>query len=139
MFNTNHSVTTLQATFGQAKSIIFEDYKFISRSLVFAFGREWLSLPEAGTVEYNNLLGAGVFSEGDQVIFGNVPHVCDVTSIRICRPKLAQRAYFNGHKKYHTVDFHCVHSGTGRVYSVVGPIPGAHNDVHSARQSLIYS
>ena len=80
-----------------------------------------------------------MFSEGGERVFDDVPWVCDVTSIRICRPKLAQRSHYNGHKKCQTVDFQCVHSGTGRVYSCCGPIPGSHNDVQTVKESIIYA
>ena len=55
------------------------------------------------------------------------------------RPTHAQRECFNGHKKCHTVDFHCAHSGTGRVYSVIGPIPGSYNDIQAAKSTLLYT
>ena len=139
MLNNGYKIPQLEATFGQKKSTIYDDYKFISIQIVFAMGDEWLSLPEPGSVEYNGLIGAGVFSENGEILFDNIPYIADVTSIRIQRPKYGQRAYYNGHKKYHTVDFHCVHSGTGRVYSVSGPIPGANNDIQSARTSPVYT
>ena len=139
MMNTTFSVHSLVTTFGQNKSVIYKDYKFIAQQIVWALGDEWLCLPEAGSTRYCNLLGQGAFSEAGVAAFGNTPYIADVTSIKIQRPKYGQRAYFNGHKKCHTVDFHCVHSGTGRVYSVVGPVPGANNDISTAKQSLVYT
>ena len=139
MFYTNHSIAALEHTFGQKKSVIYTDVKFIMQQIVYKLGREWLSLPDAESNAYNTLIGQGVFSEGGQTVFDNTPYVCDVTSIRTCRPRLGQRSYYNGHKKYHTVDFQCVHSGTGRVYSCCGPIPGSHNDVQTAKASIIYT
>ena len=138
MQNTNHSVPSLISTFGQNKSTIYSDYKFIAFTIVKVMGDEWCSLLIPGTPDYDNLIGQGVFSEEGDILFDNVPYVCDVTSVQIARPRLAQRTYYNGHKKCHTVDFHCTHSGTGRVYGVTGPIPGSHNDVQAARTSLIY-
>ena len=54
------------------------------------------------------------------------------------RPINAQQEHYNGHKKHHAVDFHCTHSGTGRLYSVVGPPPGSYNDMQAAKNSLLY-
>ena len=138
MFNTNHSRAQLEVTFGQNKSIIYADYHYIAETLVFVLGDQWLSLPEPHTDKYKQLIGAGVFSEEGEIHFNNVPYIVDVTTFPICRPKYAQRAYYNGHKKRHTVDFHVCHSGTGRVYSVIGPIPGSHNDIQAAKASLLY-
>ena len=54
------------------------------------------------------------------------------------RPIDAQQEYYNGHKKHHTVDFHCTHSGTGRLHSVVGRFPQSHNDMQAVNNSLLY-
>ena len=139
MMNTTSFVHSLVTTFGQNKSIIYRDYKFISQQIVWTLGNEWLTLPTAGSATYRNLIGAGAFTENGTIAFDNAPYIADVTSIRVQRPRYGQRAYYNGHKKYHTVDFHCVHSGTGRVYSIIGSIPGSHNDITSAKHSLVYT
>ena len=139
MLNTNHSVSSLVATFGQNKSVIYQDYKFIAIGIVKMLGAEWLSLPRSDTDAYRSLLGQGVLSDSNgDTIWHNVPYICDVTTIRIQRPTYAQREHYNGHKKYHTVDFHCTHSVAGRLYSVVGPFPGSYNDIQAAKNSLLY-
>ena len=72
MFYTNHSVAALESIFGQRKSVIHADVKFIAQQIMHTMGTEWLSLHEADTVKYNDLLGQGVFTDGEDTIFGNV-------------------------------------------------------------------
>ena len=110
MVNTSHSIHSLVSTFGQNKSVIYLYYKFIAIGIVKIMGGEWLSLPHHNSDEYRSLIGEGVFTYDDEIIFDNVPYIADVTTQPIQRPTYAQMEYCNGHKKRHMVDFHMVHS-----------------------------
>ena len=55
------------------------------------------------------------------------------------RPKYDQRACFKEHKKCQTIDFHFVHSGNDRVFSLIDPNPGTNDAVSTAKKSLAYS
>ena len=139
MFAANKCVHGLEELFNQGKSIIYADFKFIAFQFVKALGTEWNSPPAPFTAAYSNLIGKGVLSEDGQIIFPHVPYIADVTSIRINRPKYGQRTWYNGHKKYHTADFQCVHDGTGRVHHVSGPSPGSYNDIQQSKKSIFFT
>ena len=54
------------------------------------------------------------------------------------RPIKGQKAYYNGYKKYYTVDCLMVHDGNGKACNLVGPQPGSRSDTNIWYDSYIY-
>ena len=59
----------------------------------------------------------------------------DGTVRAICRPTVGQRAFYNGHKGYHGVNYQTVVTPDGLIAHMYGPMEGCRHDSGMLRQS----
>ena len=82
MWASGKRVSGLVQLFGQQKSTVYYDIKFIAKIIIKALEKEWISMPDPNTTEYNQLLGAGVLSDDDgNVVWPKVPYIMDVSCV----------------------------------------------------------
>jgi hypothetical protein len=59
----------------------------------------------------------------------------DATCRRICRPRVAQKAFYNGYKKWHCIKLQAVVTPDGLAPHIYGPIEGSRHDMHIVHRS----
>ena len=84
------------------------------------FNQGWLSRPCLQT------FSDPIYRKG--AARGNVWGFLDGTVRPICRPKVQQRIWYNGHKRFHALKFQSVTAPSGMIANPYGPVEGRRHD-----------
>eukprot|EP01084_Bolivina_argentea_P107369 191969_1 len=134
MFFAGWNRESLKFVFQQSKSTISRDCIFISRVIIQKLYQRYVYSPLPGTREYNQWLGAGVFAR----YFPYTIYAADIVKIKILRPLVNQRDFYDGHKHEHNVGYLIKCNGYGWPSYCLGPGPGHIRDATFYANSAIF-
>ncbi len=117
---TGWRTSALVLIFGQSRQTVNRDCTFIAQVIVKTLYKKYIHLAVPGTREYSQWLGCGVFAPH----FMTTIYAVDMMKIKIYKPRVNQRDYFDGHHHEHNVGFGVMCNGFGGPSLVSAPFPG---------------
>eukprot|EP01083_Nonionella_stella_P001723 4909_1 len=125
MFFAGWSRVSLSFVFDQSITTTRQDIKHISQAIVYNLYDDYVNSPPPGSPNYNALVGAGVFAEH----FPTMVYALDICKLKVSRPILHQRDFYDGHHGEHNVGYLVACNGHGHPTYCYGPLPGRYNDL----------
>lgn len=127
------SVSSLAQQFKQGLSSTYRDINRLSKLFALTLNKKWIGMPVPDSLEYNRLVD--LFP-----LYDNVVYAADLTKFYCRRPTRIQSDFYCGHKHRHCLNVICFVDGSGIIRHVLGPEPGALQDVRMIKRSgLVFS
>ena len=122
----------LQRIYGRDRTSISQIISHMIKLLSTRF-RELLYFDHARIAPLLPLFAAAIHSSGAPMttVWGFI----DGTARPIARPRLNQRLFYSGHKRFHCLKYHAVTTPDGMVVHLFGPVAGRHHDLFVLRES----
>ncbi len=113
-------------SYGQSRSTVHNDFYLWLAAARRVLVPLWISMPLAGSAEYQALVGAGVFARRLPMVVYNA----DMTFVEIEEPDDSdiQREFYSGKYKSHGLLFLSFIDGFGRTGGIAGPFVGCTHD-----------
>jgi hypothetical protein len=124
LYLNNESDTAMFITFDQHPTTCARDAQKLVDLAYKAIVSKWVRMPGKGTREYKDIVGAGVFAAD----LSHCVYAADMTPVYIAKPVIAEKLFYDGHRKRHTLNLLTFVDGHGYTRHVAGPFPGSTRD-----------